>query len=100
MQINPTDPIPTVASEARSSEHVTQHRPTPPVAKHAAHTSSENTDPTNVVVEMQKDEIVVYKFIDKSTGKLVQQIPSQQLINISNAIDDALSSLQKPKEQK
>ena len=39
--------------------------------------------PTSVLVEMQPGNIVVYKFIDEASGRLIQQIPSEQLLNLS-----------------
>ena len=41
--------------------------------------------PTNVLVEMQPGNIVVYKFVDESSGKVIQQIPSEQMLNLSEA---------------
>ena len=44
--------------------------------------------PTNVLVEMQPGNIVVYKFIDEASGRLIQQIPAEQLLNLSR-LDEA-----------
>ncbi|HEX3351495.1 MAG: hypothetical protein ACRD3H_03105 [Terriglobales bacterium] len=38
---------------------------------------------TNVLVEMQPGNIVIYKFIDEASGRLIQQIPSQQMLELS-----------------
>jgi uncharacterized FlaG/YvyC family protein len=52
--------------------------------------------PTNVLVEMQPGNIVVYKFLDESSGKVIQQIPSEQMVSLSEAPD----SHEKSKKQK
>src|SRR4029079_9721143 len=52
--------------------------------------------PTNVLVEMQPGNIVVYKFVDESSGKVIQQIPSEQMLNLSEAVE----SNEKSKKQK
>ena len=39
--------------------------------------------PTSVLVEMQPGNIVIYKFIDEASGRLIQQIPSEQLLKLS-----------------
>ena len=44
-----------------------------------------DVSPTNVLVEMQPGNIVVYKFIDEASGRLIQQIPSEQMLNLSTA---------------
>ena len=43
--------------------------------------------PTNVLVEMQPGNIVVYKFVDESSGNVIQQLPSEQMLNLSQAIE-------------
>lgn len=43
-------------------------------------------DTTNVLVEMQPGNIVVYKFIDEASGRLIQQIPSEQMLKISENV--------------
>ena len=44
---------------------------------------------TSVVVEMQPGNIVIYKFIDEASGRLVQQIPSEQMLNLSQSVEAA-----------
>jgi uncharacterized FlaG/YvyC family protein len=41
----------------------------------------------NVVVEMQPGNVLVYKFIDGASGQLIQQIPSEQILKLSEAIE-------------
>ena len=45
--------------------------------------------PTSVLVEMQPGNIVVYKFIDEASGRLIQQIPSEQLLKLSKTSEPA-----------
>ena len=52
-----------------------------------------NLDSTNVVVEMQKGNVLVYKFIDEASGQLIQQIPSEQMLNFSDAVAAALPAI-------
>jgi TusA-related sulfurtransferase len=51
---------------------------------------------TNVVVEMQPGNIVVYKFVDEASGRLIQQIPSEQMLSLS----EIAQSNDKPAKQK
>jgi len=95
MRVNPTDSIPAVAPEAKSAEHRAEPRPAEPVVSPAAQPMA--ADETSVVVEIQKGNEVVYRFVDNSTGKLIEQIPSQQMLNFSSAIEKALS---KPEDHK
>lgn len=41
---------------------------------------------TNVLVEMQPGNIVVYKFIDEASGRLIQQIPAEQMLNLAKPV--------------
>ena len=42
---------------------------------------------TKVVAEMQPGNIVVYKFVDEASGQLIEQIPSEEMLNLSKALD-------------
>jgi uncharacterized FlaG/YvyC family protein len=53
--------------------------------------SKPEVDATNVLVEMQPGNVVVYKFIDEASGRLIQQIPSEQMLKISEAVKAAES---------
>jgi uncharacterized FlaG/YvyC family protein len=44
---------------------------------------------TNVVVEMQPGNIVIYKFIDAASGRLIQQIPAEEMLNLSQPVESA-----------
>jgi uncharacterized FlaG/YvyC family protein len=41
----------------------------------------------NVVVEMQQGNVLIYKFIDGASGQLIQQIPSEQMLKLSEAME-------------
>jgi len=45
---------------------------------------------------MQPGNIMVYKFVDESSGKVIQQIPSEQMLNLSEAVEPT----EKSKKQK
>jgi uncharacterized FlaG/YvyC family protein len=57
------------------------------VVQHAPETRS-----VNVVVEMQAGNILVYKFIDEASGQVIQQIPADQMIKLSEGIETAQKS--------
>jgi hypothetical protein len=93
MSIPPINPIPShgggqpaEARTARAAEGVVRHH------------TAESLDTTNVVVEMPTTNTVVYKIVDTSTGQLIEQIPSQAMLNFANAVDQALPSLRKQEE--
>lgn len=41
---------------------------------------------TNVVVEMERNNTLVFKFIDEKTGKVIQQFPPQQMLHQNSII--------------
>lgn len=41
---------------------------------------------TNVVVEMERNNTLVFKFIDEKTGKVIQQFPSPQMLHQSQTV--------------
>ena len=55
----------------------------PVVKDHVEIQPKPQANSTNVLVEMQPGNIVVYKFIDEASGRLIQQIPAEQLLNLS-----------------
>jgi len=87
MRIDGPSPIP----PAGSRPTVRGVKPTPapeaaPVVKdHVEVQHKVEASTTNVVVEMQPGNIVVYKFIDGASGRLIQQIPSEQMLNLSQS---------------
>lgn len=94
MRIDGSNPAPAPQPAA----HENKPHPAPP-APALANDQLEQHHPdlgaTNVVVEMQKGNVLVYKFIDDA-GRLVQQIPSAGMLKISEAIAES----QKPKDTK
>ena len=40
----------------------------------------------NVIVEIQKGNILVFKFIDEASGRTVQQIPPQGMLELASEI--------------
>ena len=61
----------------------------PEVKDHVETHSKPEVGSTNVVVEMQPGNIVVYKFIDEASGRLIQQIPSEAMLNLSQSVEGA-----------
>ncbi len=61
----------------------------PAVRDHVDVQPKPEADSTNVLVQMQPGNIVVYKFIDQASGRLIQQIPSEQMIDISESAEPA-----------
>jgi hypothetical protein len=93
MRIDGTSPIRPAVSEpvvrepkgtpvpAAAASDVKDHVDTQPVPA---------ANPTNVLVEMQPGNIVVYKFIDEASGRLIQQIPSEQMLQLSQLAEAPL----------
>jgi len=100
MRVNPTDSIPAVAPEPHSTEHKVEHRTAQPTAEPETPVQPAHIEATSVVVEIQKGNEAVYRFVDASTGRLIEQIPSQQMLNFAKAIEQALPPLNKPEGQK
>jgi len=94
MSINGINPIlgAGLASAAGAS-------PASPADEPVRHPAPEPVDTTNVIVEMPTTNTVVYQFVDTSSGQLIEQIPSQAMLNFANAIDEALPSLRAQEEQ-
>jgi uncharacterized FlaG/YvyC family protein len=85
MRIDGTSPIPAVTQPAaREAKASPAPETKAPVVKDRVDVQTKpEIDPTNVLVEMQPGNIVVYKFIDQASGRLIQQIPSEQMLSIS-----------------
>ena len=58
----------------------------PAVKDHVETRPQPEASSTNVLVEMQPGNIVVYKFIDEASGRVIQQIPSEQMLNLSEPV--------------
>lgn len=92
MRIDAVSPIPSALpqSVARETRPMPAPRPAAPVVKDQMEMQpTPRTNPTNVLVEMQPGNIVVYKFIDEASGRLIQQIPSEQLLSLSEFTEAA-----------
>ena len=62
--------------------------PAAPAVKDRVETQPKpEVSPTNVLVEMQPGNIVVYKFVDEASGRLIQQIPSEQMLKLSKVVE-------------
>jgi hypothetical protein len=68
-------PVPAAAAPAVKDHVETQPKP--------------EVSSTNVLVEMQPGNIVVYKFIDEASGRLIQQIPAEAMLQLSQPVDSA-----------
>jgi hypothetical protein len=61
----------------------------PAVKDHVETQPRPEVSSTNVLVEMQPGNIVVYKFIDEASGRLIQQIPAEEMLNLSQPVESA-----------
>src|SRR5882757_5442878 len=95
MRIDGSNPIPQAGPEpvARDLKPVHVPQAAPAIQDHVETHQRPAVSPTNVLVEMQPGNIVVYKFIDEASGQLIQQIPSEQMLSLS-------STHESPKESK
>jgi hypothetical protein len=89
MRIDGVNPVPPV-----DSGHAAQENGTGPAPKAAAVVQDQLevrqkpvANSTSVLVEMQPGNIVVYKFIDEASGQVIQQIPSEQMLNLSENVE-------------
>ena len=86
MRIDGPNPVPPavaqpVVREAKATPCLRQRLPWSKIMWKTQPTPAVN--PTNVLVEMQPGNIVVYKFVDQASGRLIEQIPSEQMLNLS-----------------
>lgn len=80
---NPS-PIPVAASTRQSGQRLsTSAQPSSPAQPSTPHQAPSDL---SVVVEIQKDNRLVFRFVDQATGQIVQQIPSEQMLRLSEAI--------------
>ncbi len=84
MRIDGVNPIPSAVSKPAVK---TTPAPAAPGVKDRVETQHESKpNSTSVLVEVQPGNIVVYKFIDEASGRLIQQIPSEQMMNLSEPV--------------
>ena len=100
MRIDDTNPLPVPAFEPgrRIPAQPAEGAPAPGQV-HRATPAYQLTQPTpapsalSVVVEAQ-DNRFVYKFIDEGTGEVIQQIPSEAMLAMAEAIKSILQAQQ------
>lgn len=95
MRIEGPSPVPLAGPEPVAPEVRPIHalQAAPAIQDHVETQQRPAVSPTNVLVEMQPGNIVVYKFIDEASGRLIQQIPSEQMLSLSTTDES-------PKERK
>jgi len=92
MRIDGPSPILPAGSrpEAREGKPARVPAATGPAVKDHVETQPRpEVSSTNVLVEMQPGNIVVYKFIDEASGRLIQQIPAEEMLNLSQPVESA-----------
>jgi hypothetical protein len=80
--VNPIDPE-SAQPVVRGAKAAHVPDPAPAITDHVETHPKPEVSPTNVLVEMQPGNVVVYKFIDTASGRLIQQIPSEQMLSLS-----------------
>ncbi len=103
MRIDGLNPLPAVSvpetqapapaqgpQEAKANARSQESVPTPKdeVTQHVS-----SPDPLSVVVEMQSGNRLVYKFIDQANGEVIQQIPSETMLRMAEAIESTLKAI-------
>lgn len=84
MRIDGPSPIPPVGLQPTVREVKATPSPAAAVVKDRVETHPKpEASTTSVLVEMQPGNIVIYKFIDEASGRLIQQIPSEQMLRLS-----------------
>ncbi len=90
MRIDGSSPVPPDGPRIQTREPKPVPAPAAAPIKDQVETQPKpEVSPTNVLVEMQPGNIVVYKFIDEASGRLIQQIPSEQMLNLSKTGETA-----------
>ena len=99
--MNPGSDLPALASEARRrSPGINSDRSTDPEASSRPQErppSLPEARTLQVSATFGENHIVIYRIVDKTTGKLVEQIPSEQFMNVSGPAGE-LSSAGRPKK--
>jgi uncharacterized FlaG/YvyC family protein len=88
MRIDGVNPVPPVDSGHATQENGTDPAPKPAAVQDQLEVRQKPAaSSTSVLVEMQPGNIVVYKFIDEASGQVIQQIPSDQMLNLAEAVE-------------
>jgi hypothetical protein len=96
MRIDGSNPAPAPEPEVPNKPHPAPAT-TAPVSQDFMDQHRPDLSSTNVVVEMQKGNVLVYKFIDEASGRVIEQIPSEGMLNLSEAIAASLQPKDKGK---
>ena len=85
MHINGPNPITAAALEAVVPDKRVHSAPPVPVPKDRLVEQSHDLKTTNVVVELQRNNTLVFKFIDETTGKVIQEFPPEHMLHRDEA---------------
>ena len=87
MNINGSNPAHAVEPEPAVIEKKVQHAAAASAApKDKVERVQLDPRSTNVVVEMERNNTLVFKFIDEKTGKVIQQFPPEQMVHQNQII--------------
>jgi uncharacterized FlaG/YvyC family protein len=92
MRIDGPSPVPFAGPrpEVREAKPAPVHKAAAPaIEDHVETQQKPEVSSTNVLVEMHPGNIVIYKFIDEASGRLIEQIPSEQMLNLSTTDEAA-----------
>jgi hypothetical protein len=88
MRIDGPSPVPPEGPRFEAPEVKRPRAPAAATVKDRVETQPKpEVSPTSVLVEMQPGNIVVYKFVDEASGRLIQQIPSEQMLKLSKTAE-------------
>ena len=87
MNVNGPNPTHAVEPEHSVVEKKVEHAAAAPAApKDKVEQVKIDPRTTNVVVEMERNNTLVFKFIDEKTGKVIQQFPPEQMVHQNHII--------------
>ncbi len=89
MRIDGSSPVPPANLQFEAPQVRPTRTPAAAVKDRVETHQKPEVSPTSVLVEMQPGNIVVYKFIDEASGRLIQQIPSEQMLKLSETGETA-----------
>ncbi len=89
MRIDGPSPVPPANPGFEAPQVRPACTPAPAVKDRVETHQKPEVSSTSVLVEMQPGNIVIYKFIDDASGRLIQQIPSEQLLKLSKTSETA-----------
>ena len=86
MNVNGTNQTHAVEPEHAVVEKKVRHAAEAAVPKDKVEQVKIDPRTTNVVVEMERNNTLVFKFIDEKTGKVIQQFPPEQMVHQNQII--------------